>query len=236
MSRTAARDEFQLRGFAGPYRCEAGSLADLPAVAWQTREAAGTAGDTPGDITDPHRDTALVREVIEHPSVTGRVAGLLAEDRFWYFQSRLRIRPAHGADPVVWHQDVGPRNGGCLPDGQPVPTLTMWLSLDGAGPDSGCLLVLPGTHGKPLGNWQEGYRANIGGTGALAHLDPAGAIPLATRPGEFYLLHSWLVHTASPNLSPAPRTALVARFVSSRHAIDTRINYHPCRGGAAPPA
>lgn len=236
MSPATARDEFQRTGFAGPYRCEAGSLADLPALAWRSRETSGPVGDSPGDITDPHRDTARVRQVIEHPSVVERVAELLAEDELRYFQSRLRIRPAHGADAVVWHQDAGLRNGGCLPDGQPVPTLTMWLSLDGAGPDSGCLLVLPGTHGRPLGNWQEGYRADIGGTGALAHLDLTQAIPLATRPGEFYLLHSWLVHTASPNRAPAPRTALVARFVLPRHAGDTRISYYPCRVGTAPPA
>jgi ectoine hydroxylase-related dioxygenase (phytanoyl-CoA dioxygenase family) len=236
VSRSTVREEFLSRGFAGPFTCETGQLVDLPVVAWRSREASGPAGDTPGDIKDPHRDTALVRQVIEHPSVVRRVAEVLAEDQFRYFQSRLRIRPAHGADPVVWHQDVGPRNGGYLPDGQPVPTLTMWLSLDGAGPGSGCLLVLPGTHGTPLGNWQEGYRANIGDTGALAHLDLTQAIPLATRPGEFYLLHSWLVHTASPNRAPAPRTALVARFVLPRHAVDTRINYYPCRVGTAAPA
>jgi ectoine hydroxylase-related dioxygenase (phytanoyl-CoA dioxygenase family) len=160
-----------------------------------------------------------------------RVAQLLGSREVRYFQSRYRVKLREVADTVEWHQDVGPRNGGCRPDGAPIPTLTIWLGIDGATRAEGSVQVLPGTHHRPLGDWRRGYSAGIEASGHLRELDLSTAVALETGPRQFHVFHSWLVHISGPNASDHPRTGLVARFVRPEDAIDPAIDYVSCRVG-----
>jgi ectoine hydroxylase-related dioxygenase (phytanoyl-CoA dioxygenase family) len=242
----AELERFRTRGHLGPFDCEAPGIAELPARVLAARFPADREPRAPGalstvsesriNVTDPHRDIRPVREVIEHPSIVDRVAQLLGADELRYFQSRYRVKLRGVDDTVEWHQDVGPRNGGCYPDGRPIPTVTIWMSIDGAAKADGSVQVLPGTHRQLLGDWRQGYAAGIEKSGHLRHLDLSAAVALETAPRQFHAFHSWLVHISGPNTSDRPRTGLVVRFVRPEDAIDPSIEYWACRAGASRPA
>jgi len=234
-------ERFRKCGHLGPFDCDAPSIAELPervlAARWGARPdrlppddaELSTVGESRINITDPHRDIRAVGDVIEHPSIVDRIAQLLGVQEIRYFQSRYRVKLREIDDTVDWHQDVGPRNGGCHPDGRPIPTLTIWLSIDGATKADGSVQVIPGTHRQPLGDWRKGYSAGIEASGALRGLDLSSAVALETAPFQFHVFHSWIVHISGPNTSERPRTGLVARFVRPEDAIDPAIDYVSCR-------
>ena len=238
---TAEVERFHERGHLGPFDCDAPGIEELPARVLATRfgsfspaearDKAGlsTVGESAINIGDPHRDIGAVRAVIEHPSIVNRVARLLGTDEVRYFQSRYRVKLPDLEDRVEWHQDVGPKNGGCYPDGRPIPTLTIWLSIDGAGRQDGCVQAIPGTHHQPLGNWRAGYSAGIEAAGQLQSLELDTAVALETAPRQFHIFHSWLVHISGPNLSDQARTGLVARFCRPVDALEPTIQYNACR-------
>ena len=167
------------------------------------------------------------------PVVIHRVAQLLNASEIRYFQSRYRVKLREIEDTVDWHQDVGPRNGGCYPSGRPIPTLSIWMSIDGATQAAGSIQVLPGTHRQPLGEWHKGYSAKLEARGHLTHLDLAAAVALEAMPGQFYVFHSWLLHTSGPNASDRPRTAVVARFVRPRTQSTRRSSIFRVRSDRA---
>lgn len=234
-------ERFRSCGHLGPFDCDAPGIADLPAHVLAARfpgqadaraAALSTVSESPINVGDPHRDIRAVREVLEHPSIVDRVAQLLGVEEVRYFQTRYRVKLREVEDTVEWHQDVGPRNGGCYPDGRPIPTLTIWMSIDGAARVDGAVQVVPGTHLEPLGDWRRGYSAAIEAGGHLRHLDLSRAVALEAAPHQFHVFHSWLVHISGPNDSDTPRTGLVARFVRPEDAIDPSIEYFACRAGA----
>lgn len=234
---------FRTRGHLGPFDCEAPGIAELPghvlAVRFPARSGAAalsTVSESPMNVGDPHRDVRPVRDVLEHPSIVDRVAQLLGAGEVRYFQTRYRVKLREVEDTVDWHQDVGPRNGGCYPDGRPIPTVTIWMSIDGAARADGSVQVLPGTHHELLGDWSRGYSAGIEAGGHLRHLDLSRAVALEAGPRQFHVFHSWLVHVSGPNTTDTPRTGLVARFVKPEDAIDPSIEYFACRAGAQPSA
>jgi hypothetical protein len=233
----AQLDQFRERGHLGPFDCDAPGIAELPAHVLAARfPARDDCGAVHSSVTesrinigDPHRDIPAVRDVLEHPSIVERVAQLLETREVRYFQSRYRVKLREVADTVEWHQDVGPRNGGCYPDGRPIPTLTIWMSIDGARRADGSVQVLPGSHTRLRGDWRRGYAAGIEGSGDLRDLDLSAAVALETAPCQFHVFHSWIVHISGPNTSDRPRTGLVARFVRPEDAIDPTIEYFSCR-------
>ena len=233
---TAQLDQFRECGHLGPFDCDAPGIAELPAgvlaarfPARDDRTELSTVAESRINIGNPHRDIRAVREILEHPSIVQRVAQLLDAREVCYFQSRYRVKLREVADTVEWHQDVGPRFGGCYPDGRPIPTLTIWISIDGACRADGSVQVLPGTHTLLLGDWRRGYSAGIEGSGDLRGLDLSAAVALETAPGQFQVFHSWIVHISGPNTSNRPRTGLIARFVRPEDAIDPAIEYFSCR-------
>lgn len=234
-------DSFWECGYLGPFNCDAPGIAELPARVLaarygeehanppRKRARLSTVSESRINITDPHRDIRPVREIIEHPSIVNRVAQLLGVSQIRYFHSRYRVKLHEIEDVVHWHQDIGPRNGGCYPDGRPIPTLTIWMSIDGATKDSGSVQVMPGTHRQPLGEWHKGYSAGLEAGGQLRHLDLSAAVALEMAPLQFHVFHSWIVHISGPNTYDCPRTGLVARFVRPEDAIDRAIDYFSCQ-------
>jgi ectoine hydroxylase-related dioxygenase (phytanoyl-CoA dioxygenase family) len=230
-------DSFWENGYLGPFNCDAPGIADLPTRVLAARygeeharsprnsTSLASVSDSKINILDPHRDIRWVRETIEHPSIVNRVAQLLRVSEVRYFQSYYRAKFREIEDTVPWHQDIGPRNGGCYPDGTPIPTLTIWMSIDGATKHSGSVQVMPGTHRQPLGEWRKGFSAGLEAGGHLRHLDLSAAVALEAAPFQFYVFQSWIIHMSGTNAADCPRSALVARFVRPEDAVDPMIGY-----------
>jgi ectoine hydroxylase-related dioxygenase (phytanoyl-CoA dioxygenase family) len=178
------------------------------------------------NVHDPHRHVPEIMAICAHPSIVIPVSQVLGCQQVAFFQSRFRAKFPHQIDPVPWHQDVGKNSGGYRSDGSPVPSVTVWLSVDGASDERGTLRVVPGTHSQLIGDWKSGFAARLEESGAVNEAElQAKSMPMETDPGEYFLLHSWTLHRSTANLSTSPRSALVLRYVTPEDAVLPKTDY-----------
>lgn len=209
-------------GVSEPLTCEAPELHGLLG-----RLQAGSS-DQPSayrNIYDPQRSLNTINELACHASIVHRVAQLLGTEELSFFQARFRVKEPGRLDDQPWHQDVGKNHGGLFNDGSPVPSLTVWLSLDGANASSGSVVVIPRTHHNLLGNWQAGYQ---GLQGMEHNLNTRESWVLSMMPNQFHIFHSWAVHCSLTNHSNRLRSALILRYMDRRHAMDASFPHRPC--------
>ena len=149
---------FYERGYLGPFKCEAPELDE-------------SSFPHKSESLNRHLENPRVMEVCSHPSIVDRVAQLLGSEGVRLFKSRFWVKRAETGKPTPWHQDIGVNNGGFLADGNPVPTITVWLAIDGATEQSGALKVVPGSHRRLFGDWKKNIKADLEKQGALRSLD-----------------------------------------------------------------
>lgn len=229
---------FWENGYLGPLTCGSPHVGRLPWLLHRaglethaTREPIPDPAKWHGqadraiNVHDPHLSVAEVLDICTHPSIVHPIAQLLGSLELAFFQSRFRVKMPGRADAVPWHQDVGENNGGYRADGTPVPSITVWLSVDGASETSGSLRVIPGSHGELLGDWRSGFHSRLEESGALDAIDSSRAVAIEAGPSEFYLFHSWTLHLSTTNDSGAPRSGLVLRFVAPGDAVQPGTRY-----------
>jgi 1,5-anhydro-D-fructose reductase (1,5-anhydro-D-mannitol-forming) len=197
-------------GYLGPFKCDSSDLERLQVP-----------GTDKKSQKNRHLEDPILLAVCSHPSIVDRVAQLLGSLEVKLFKSRFWVKPAGTGKPIPWHQDVGASNGGFFEDGRPVPTVTAWLALDAATQTNGTLRVIPGSHRRFFGDWERSIRANLEQQGGLRDVDLSSAVPLEAEAGEFYIFHSWLLHSSGPNTSEDRRAALNMRFIAPGGEAET---------------
>lgn len=126
------------------------------------------------------------------------------------YRAILMSKPAGGGTPLPWHQDGG-RLWGLDRD----PEVQLWLALDDAPLDGGCLEVVPGTHAH-------GIATPLGGLVPEPMVVAADAerraVALPAVAGEVVLLHNHVWHRAQRSTTGLLRRAFSAAFMPA----DTR--------------
>lgn len=112
---------------------------------------------------------------------------------------------------VDWHQDA------TFLHTDPISVVGLWIALDDATTDNGCLVALPSAHRGPL-------RRRFTGDGAMHALDDTPwpeiePVALEARRGTLIVLHGLLPHASAANRSPQQRHAY------SLHIIDADARY-----------
>jgi ectoine hydroxylase-related dioxygenase (phytanoyl-CoA dioxygenase family) len=134
--------------------------------------------------------------------LAARLLGVRKEEV--YTSGRIFFKPAgHGCE-TPWHQDEAYGN----PTVE-LRSLNLWLALDPATEESGCLRFIPGSH---QGEVREHRRLEGDPTGlALTtdDLDRGQAVSCPLPPGGASLHHCRTLHSSGPNLSDGQRRALV---------------------------
>ena len=115
---------------------------------------------------------------------------------------------------VGWHQDA------TFLHTTPVSVTGLWIALDDADRQNGCLMALAGAHRGPL---RRRFR-RAGETTAMEDIDAipwptVEPTPIEVRRGTLVVLHGLLPHASSANRSARPRHAY------SLHLIDRRAAY-----------
>jgi ectoine hydroxylase-related dioxygenase (phytanoyl-CoA dioxygenase family) len=244
-----AEEQFRFfweNGYLGPLTCTHPNLGKLPQIAYHARvKSLGSNEPIPDPATwqatpaklinayDPHQYVPEILDVSTHTSIVSPVAQLLGRPEVAFFQSRFRVKFPHKADPVPWHQDVGESNGGYRADGSPVPSITAWLSVDGASAESGALSVIPKTHTRLWGNWRSGFHSKVEDQAEIRDMELSQSVPIEARPGEFYLFHSWTLHRSTTNETATPRSGLALRFVAPHDAVQPQTEYTLVKVGFA---
>ena len=144
----------------------------------------------------------LVRAFLEQPVLAGVARRVLGEHVTLY-RAIVMNKAARGASGVggtvlPWHQD-----GGALWGLDREPELSLWIGLDDAPEDAGCLTFVPGSH-------RGGLVTRLGGMLPESRAGEADARSLAlpTRAGDLVLLHNHVWHASGVNRTARPRRAL----------------------------
>ena len=202
-------DDAELAGLR--QRIDAIMLGDVPfSGMMQLDSASGNYGDMPAQ-TAGHKGATLAYRKIE---------GLEADPRFLAYLRKSLIRdlatrilgpdvaiyrsmfmnkPAGQGTVLPWHQDGG-TNWNLTGD----PLVTIWLALDPATRDNGCVQVIPGSHHLGLLS-ERGH--TITAEQEAEHCSPAQRELLELQPGEAVLLHNWVLHASGTNPSGTSRRA-----------------------------
>jgi hypothetical protein len=115
------------------------------------------------------------------------------------YRSMFMNKPAGKGTVLPWHQDGG-TNWNLTGD----PLVTIWLALDPATKDNGCVQVIPGSH--RLGLLSE-YGHTITAEQEAQYCPPERQELLELQPGEAVLLHNWVLHASGTNPSGMSRRA-----------------------------
>ncbi len=135
--------------------------------------------------------------------------------------SVLFIKEPDSAAFVSWHQDAF--YIGLEPDN----FVTAWIALTPSTRASGCVSVIPGSHGKRfrhLDTFGEDNMLTRGQT--VAGVDGAAAVDLVLRAGQMSLHHPWLVHGSQPNRSGRRRVGIAMQSYLGADVRPTRGDYH----------
>jgi phytanoyl-CoA hydroxylase len=122
-------------------------------------------------------------------------------------------QPLVGAE-VGWHQDATYLRT------LPSTVVGLWIALDDADRENGCLMALPGAHRGPLRSWF-GYQDGVLVTRTLDETPWPNIEPVALEVprGSLIVLHGLLPHASAANRSARPRHAY------SLHLIDGTATY-----------
>ncbi|OCT15615.1 hypothetical protein A8709_16240 [Paenibacillus pectinilyticus] len=156
-----------------------------------------------------------LKAVAEHPAILAMVQDILGETPR-LVQDMALLKPPHGGGEKPWHQDMA---YGPLAFTKAV--VGVWIALDEAALDNGCMHVIPGSQADgatphyAIRDWQL--------CDAQVQVERDVAVPLL--PGGLLLFHGLLKHGTPYNLSTKKRRALQFHYVGESAAKLTPKEY-----------
>jgi hypothetical protein len=93
--------------------------------------------------------------------------------------------------------------------------VTIWLALDSASKENGCMRVIPGTHLNGFSDYVPVDGSVNTFNTAIADVDESKAVYFELKRGECSLHDSRIIHGAMPNTSPTRRCGYTMRYFST---------------------
>lgn len=195
-------------GYLGPldvYRGE--EICDLRGYFDGLLAEALAAGADSYSISSAHLKHARVWDVLTHPTIVGFVRDLLGNDVVGWGAHFFCKLPGDGKR-VDWHQDCSywPLT--------PTKAVTVWLAIDDADQQNGCMEVYCGSHTHGLIDFEvsDPNSANVLDQ-SVSHPERYGrhqCTPL--QAGQISIHSDLLVHGSAPNTSQRRRCGLTLRY------------------------
>ena len=156
-------------------------------------------------------------ECASHPDILDVVEQVMGPDLILW-GSQVFSKPAGDGLAIPWHQD-----GQYWPV-RPLRTVTVWIAIDPARVENGCMRVIPGTHRSGLmaheSTDDEGLALNQGIAGGV---DESAAVDVVLEPGQFSLHDSMLIHGSNANRSGLRRCGYAIRYMPATSLFDRSI-------------
>ena len=149
------------------------------------------------------------RKLLYHEPLLDIVESLIGTD-IQLFHDQALYKPAHHGGEVYWHQDNAYWQ--CVP-----PNLvSIWLALDDADEENGCMNVIPGSYLEGLASHGRA-ESEKGKLPALLQVnaDVDRAVPVPVKAGCVMVHHCMTLHQTNPNRSPRDRRALAIHYMPS---------------------
>ena len=169
-----------------------------------------------------------------HPFITKAVSQLTGQADLMVWHDQIQYKPANRGGSTGWHQDAP-----LWPIIKPMTPVSVWLPLDDADEENGCMWMVPGSF--KWGSQMEFLRTR----GDLKKLDvftqldgftpPAGAEittveprPMCVKKGEVSFHHSLNWHGSPTNKSSRERRAIAIHYMTGEARFDASGD-HPMR-------
>jgi len=149
-------------------------------------------------------------------NMVGQVLG----DNFALWNSSFFAKPARVGTRTPWHQD------GEYWAMRPLANCTVWMAIDDATPENGCLRVIPGSHrDKTLRQHEVNNAPGLALNQELTQneFEESDAVDMVMEAGQISLHDVYLVHGSEPNLSDYPRRGMTLRFMPTSSYYDREI-------------
>lgn len=166
-------------------------------------------------VHDYVRHDEMLRSIANHPHILTVVRELLGDEPVMV-QDMALLKPPHGGGEKPWHQDMA-----YGPLAYDKAVVGVWIALDDAAVDNGCMHVIPRSHmdgGVPhyaQRDWQ------ICDTSVQVERDVAVPLP----PGGALFFHGLMHHGTPPNDSTKRRRALQFHFAAKSAVKMTPAEY-----------
>lgn len=103
--------------------------------------------------------------------------------------------------------------------------VTIWLAIDPASRENGCMRVIPGTHDNGFSAYEnlvnpDGYTFST----QIKEVDESKAVYFELKPGEFSMHDARLIHGAEANNSPYRRCGYTMRYFSTETKVFPEMN------------
>jgi len=163
-------------------------------------------------LADTH--TGMARLILDE-SLGQAAATLAGIDGIRVWHDQALVKPPYG-NPTGWHLDV-PFWSFDSPD-----AISIWVALDDATVENGCLWYLPGTHREaryeltPIG---ENVGALFREYPEWLRLEPVAA---PCRAGDAIFHNGLVAHGAGANMTPRPRRAMTCAFMPDGSSYNRR--------------
>ena len=152
-------------------------------------------------------------------TILNMVAQVLG-DNFALWNSSFFAKPALVGTRTPWHQD------GEYWAMRPLATCTVWIAIDDATLENGCLRYIPGSHiGKRVRRHQINNAPDLALNQELTQdqFEESEAVDLVLEAGQMSLHDVYLVHGSEPNRSDHPRRGMTLRFMPTSSYYDREI-------------
>jgi len=149
-------------------------------------------------------------------NMVGQVLG----NNFALWNSSFFAKPARVGTRTPWHQD------GEYWAMRPLATCTVWMAIDDATPENGCLRFIPGSHkDKRTRKHQINNAPGLALNQELTQdeFEESEAVDLVLEAGQMSLHDVYLVHGSEPNRSDRPRRGMTLRLMPTSSYYDREI-------------
>ena len=147
--------------------------------------------------------------LVRHPAILDAVESVIGPDILCW-NSNFFVKEANDPAFVTFHQD-STYWGLSTPD-----VVTAWVAFTRSDRTSGCMQVLPGSHGRdqlPHVDNPQAHNLLTRGQEVAVAVDPSQTVDLELAPGEMSLHHVRLVHGSGPNRSSDRRIGFAIRYI-----------------------
>ena len=207
--------EAQIEGYRSDgYVCPIEVLTEAEAGRYRAaleRAEAAAGGALPAEHRHkPHLLYTWAAELVRHSRILDAVEDVIGPD-ILAWESVVFAKPARSEDFISWHQDI--TYWGLDQEGEVV---SAWLALSPSTPASGCMRVVPGTHGQAVVAHRDTFGAHnmlSRGQEIAVEVDEADAVDLVLQPGQMSLHHVKIFHGSGGNRSDDRRIGFAIRYL-----------------------
>jgi len=147
----------------------------------------------------------IFRQIARHPRLLDNLEALIGKD-IGFLSDKVAFKGKGVTFNSPWHQDWSYWGGS--------NKLSVWVALDRATPENGCLQVLPGSHLKPIEHDHVSSAQGFGNRLDLAQrgLDMSKVVTVPAEPGDAIYFHDLALHASLPNRTGEERRALIITY------------------------